>query len=199
MGKGACLPVLFLILLAYICSAPPVSNMVHAYECPGLLVTADKDSYQFGETVMLTVEFLHVPPGCEDIAEYHYHEVIVRVDGLDLDARTLYETDVWTLAWTPTSIRTFNVTACSWHRTMSEPNLVLEACGKALLRVLSPITTLVTTLTYTTYVTSTVQQFRSNALLDDGATVVILGVAIVLGCGVLALLLERRKRRDRRA
>ncbi|MEM4246401.1 MAG: DUF2330 domain-containing protein [Candidatus Bathyarchaeia archaeon] len=88
-------------------------------QCRSIEVTTDKDRYQLGETVSITVDFRHLAPGCFEIQVLHTHQI--RVEVRSSDGRLLqswrWETDddlYEIVSWKPDQVDVYEVRASSW-------------------------------------------------------------------------------------
>jgi len=87
--------------------------------CRSINIDTDKSHYTLGETVRITVDFIHLKPGCAEITVLHSHEI--RLEILDSSERTVqswhWDTDGdlhKTINWKPNKADDYTIRAASW-------------------------------------------------------------------------------------
>ena len=87
--------------------------------CRSIEVSADKDRYELGESVRITVDFKHLAPGCFEIEILHSHQVRIEISG---SSGSLVQSWQWntnddlheTVYWRPDHVDIYEVRASSW-------------------------------------------------------------------------------------
>jgi hypothetical protein len=93
-------------------------------KCSSIKLTVDKPVCGLGEEVAMTVDFIHLLPGCYEAQVLHFH--LVRLEILDSSGRLI---DSWqwevnndlhkTIYWRPTRADTYQVKASVWFNGMT--------------------------------------------------------------------------------
>jgi hypothetical protein len=98
--------------------------------CRSLEVLTDKGAYAIGESVNLTIKYVHLLPGCAEAGVVHDH--LIRVEILDKVGHVEYFSEHSTVGnltthetWIPTRMGNYTVEGTSWFR-LSSGSLVRE-------------------------------------------------------------------------
>ena len=88
-------------------------------ECRSIKVNTDKTQYDIGETVKITLDFVHLMPGCFEIEVLHFHEIRLKVFDSSGGVIQSWQWNVnddlhKTIKWKPVEEGEYIIIASSW-------------------------------------------------------------------------------------
>jgi len=91
----------------------------HSSRCRMIKVSVDKPQLTLGESVKITVEFIHLLPGCYEIQVLHFHQIrLEAVNSLGVTVESWrWETNMnlqKTFVWKPDKADNYTIKASSW-------------------------------------------------------------------------------------
>lgn len=125
--------------------APSISGDVSIREsCSSLVIQTDKDTYLTGESVSITVTFVHLMPGCFEFMIAHDYVIMLTVmnsakgqvysySNATVGNLTIHE------VWNPPDIGNYTIVASSWLRLAGNESMVKQLeVSKAILVQAAP-------------------------------------------------------------
>jgi hypothetical protein len=93
--------------------------------CRSIEIWADKNQYELGEAVAMTIDFTHLLPGCYEIETIHYHEIRLEVYNYNNQLVKSWQWSVEddfkkTIKWRPPEASEYTLEASSWCNGLKE-------------------------------------------------------------------------------
>jgi len=123
------LQILILLVMSLIISTS-IDQAAPAESCRSLKVSTDNETYAIGENVAITVEYVHLLPGCVEVQVLHDH--LIRIEIIDQAGEIQYFKEHVTKGdltiqetWNVPKIGDYSIKVTSWFR-LSPTNLLKE-------------------------------------------------------------------------
>jgi len=112
-------------------------------QCSSLVVRTDKQAYTTGETVNVSIDYVHLLPGCFEIMIAH--DYVIKVEIMNSQNTTEYSYSnatagnlVMHLPWKPAEKGDYTVEASSWMRLAGNESMVKHLEDSIAIRVQDP-------------------------------------------------------------